>query len=74
MAITYDDLQGAMSSLRGEIPAMIAPSIAGLSIEIDNAVGGALLEFRRQSTATAQQVTSAVTEQFQSASIGFHEE
>ena len=74
MAITYDDLQGAMNLLRGEIPGLIAPSIAGLRIEIDNTVGAALLEIRQQSTATAQQVTSAVTEQFQSASIGLHEE
>ena len=74
MAITFDDLQGAMNSLLQEIPGLIAPSIAGLCTEIDNAVGAALLEIRQQSTATAQQVTSAVTEQFHSASICFHEE
>ena len=74
MAITFDDLASAMNSLRGEIPGLIAPSISGLRSQIDSAVGAALVEIRQQSATTAQHVTSAVGEQFQSAATGFTNE
>ena len=73
-AITFDDLASAMNALRQEIPGLIAPSISGLRSEIDTAVGAALVEIRQQSATTAQHVTSAVDEQFQSAATGLTNE
>ena len=75
MAITFDDLQGAMNSLRQEIPGHIAPhiaaSITGLRSEIDVTVTAALAEVRQQNETITQQVSVAVHEQFQKVSAGF---
>ena len=51
MAITFDDLQAAMNSIRQEIPVIVAPQIAesitGLRSEIDVTVSAALTEVRQ---------------------------
>ena len=58
MAITYDDLQGAMNALRQEIPGLIAPSILSLRAEVDGAMqrlnDAALVEIRQHTTGATQ--------------------
>ena len=78
MAITYDDLQGAMNALRQEIPGLIAPSILSLRTEVDGAMhrlnDAALVEIRQHTTGAKQEMTEAVDAKFQSAAVGFEAE
>ena len=75
MAITFDDLQAAMESLRQEIPGLVASqlaaSITGLRSEIDVTVSAALADVRQQNETTTQRVSVVVDEQFQKASAGY---
>ena len=69
MALTFEDLRGAMNSLRAEIPGLVAPQIAesitDLRPEVDVTVSAALTELRQQNETTTQRVSVAVDERFQ---------
>ena len=75
---TFQDLEGAMSSLRVEISGIVAPQIAasvtGLRSEIDVRVSAALGEVRTHGETITQRVSVAVEERFQNASAGFSAE